>query len=103
MTEDQEMMDILQSFIDLAEPKLDKYKELEEDVKATKWAINKIKELEKENKKLKAFKKRFKVVERLDLPKDTDYVIMTKVDYERNIEQMLEDLEKRYEVYGKRK
>lgn len=48
MTNEEKMMNILQSFVDLAEPQLDKYDKLEEDVEATKWAINKIKELEKE-------------------------------------------------------
>lgn len=85
MTEDQEMMDILQSFIDLAEPKLDKYKELEEDVKATKWAINKINEFKKE---LDYYKQRH-----LEF---NDFFI------KNNMEAMLKDLEKRYEVYGKR-
>lgn len=85
MTEDQEMMDILKSFIDLAEPKLDKYKELEEDVKATKWAINKINELKKE---LDYYKQRH-----LEF---NDFFI------KNNMEAMLKDLGKRYEVYGKR-
>lgn len=85
MTEDQGMMDILKSFIDLAEPKLDKYKELEEDVKATKWAINKINELKKE---LDYYKQRH-----LEF---NDFFI------KNNMEAMLKDLEKRYEVYGKR-
>ena len=85
MTEDQEMMDILQSFIDLAEPKLDKYKELEKDVKATKWAINKINEFKKE---LDYYKQRH-----LEF---NDFFIKNNM----NMEQMLKDL-KRSKLYEK--
>lgn len=83
---EKEMMDILQSFVDLAEPKLDKYNNLKEDVEATKWAINKIKELKKERD---YYKQRY-----LEF---NDFFI------KNNMEAMLKDLEKRYELYGKRK
>lgn len=45
---EEEMISILQSFVDIAEPQLYKYDNLREDVEANKWAINKIKELKKE-------------------------------------------------------
>ena len=53
ISKEDKMMNILQSFVDIAEPQLYKYDNLEEDVEATKWAINRIKELEIENKELK--------------------------------------------------
>ena len=85
---EEEMMDVLQSFVDLAEPKLDKYNNLKEDVEATKWAINKINELKKERD---YYKQRY-----LEF---NDFFIKNNM----NMEAMLKDLEKRYEVYGKRK
>ena len=54
MINEEEMLDILQSFVDIAEPQLYKYDNLKEDVEATKWAINKIKELKTERDYYKA-------------------------------------------------
>ncbi len=49
------MIDILQSFVDLAEEQIKNgmYEDLYGDVQATKWAINRIRELENEVKDLK--------------------------------------------------
>ena len=52
ISKEERMMDILKSFIDIAEPQLYKYDNLKEDVEATKWAIKRIKELETREQKL---------------------------------------------------
>lgn len=89
MIKEEEMINILQSFVDLAEPKLklDKYKNLEKDVEATKWAINKIKELETERDYYKARYNEF-----------NNAFIEGGKKLTMNTEEMLKDLEKRYEV-----
>ena len=83
MTNEEKMMDILQSFVDLAEPQLDKYDNLKEDVEATKWAINKIKTLEAKCEYLQQRYLEF-----------NDYFLKNNM----NIEQMLKDL-KRSKLY----
>ena len=81
------MLDILQSFVDLGKTSSIK-EDLKDDIEATEWAINKINELKTERD---YYKQRY-----LEF---NDYFIKNNM----NMEAMLEDLEKRYEVYGKRK
>ncbi len=49
---EEEMKDILQSFVDLAEESLMAKELLDDDIKATKWALNKIVRLEQRVKEL---------------------------------------------------
>ena len=84
MTEEEKMMDILQSFVDLGKTSSIK-EDLKDDIEATEWAINKINELITERD---YYKKMY---------------LETNNGFIANTEAMLEDLEKRYEVYGKRK
>ena len=72
---EEKMIDILQSFIDLAEEQImnGMYEDLYGDVQATKWAINRIRELENEVKDLKK---------------------------KLTPEAITDDLEKRYEIYN---
>ena len=81
------MLDILQAFVDLGKTSSIK-EDLKDDIEATEWAINKINELKTERD---YYKQRY-----LEF---NDYFIKNNM----NMEAMLEDLEKRYEVYGKRK
>ena len=87
MINEEKMLDILQSFVDLGKTSSIK-EDLKDDIEATEWAINKINELKTERD---YYKQRY-----LEF---NDYFIKNNM----NMEAMLEDLEKRYEVYGKRK
>ena len=87
MINEEKMLDILQSFVDLGKTSSIK-EDLKDDIEATEWAINKINELKTERD---YYKQRY-----LEF---NDYFIKNNM----NMEAMLEDLEKRYEEYGKRK
>lgn len=87
MINEEKMLDILQYFVDLGKTSSIK-EDLKDDIEATEWAINKINELKTERD---YYKQRY-----LEF---NDYFIKNNM----NMEAMLEDLEKRYEVYGKRK
>ena len=87
MTNEEKMMDILQSFVDLGKTSSIK-EDLKDDIEATEWAIKKINTLKRERN---YYKQRY-----LEF---NDFFIKNNM----NMEAMLKDLEKRYEVYGKRK
>lgn len=87
MTDEEKMMDILKSFVDLGKVSLIK-EDLNDDIEATEWAIKTINILKTERD---YYKQRY-----LEF---NDYFIKNNM----NMEAMLKDLEKRYEVYGKRK
>lgn len=87
MTNEEKMMDILQSFVDLGKTSSIK-EDLKDDIEATEWAIKKINTLKRERD---YYKQRY-----LEF---NDFFIKNNM----NMEAMLKDLEKRYEVYGKRK
>lgn len=77
MTDEEKMIDILQSFVDLGKASCIK-EDLKYDIEATEWAINKINELKTER----------------------DYYKKMYIECNNAFtETMLKDLEKRYEVY----
>lgn len=48
----QELLDLLQSFVDLGKAKINEYPSLHNDIVATQWALDYIKDLEQRKEKL---------------------------------------------------